>query len=299
MSINYHTHTLPLVGHLSVLQTGEAKLPREVLTRAFIDSPELDVNWLSPAPRPGNSFLRATSAVSNTKMGSDVLIMRPVVSHGERLVRHLVQEVNDGAELSYRTVLRFELTGGKFVSTLDSALQDWQVGFLTDLAYQVKETFEEDQNYYPKRAVTTLLENVMKRARSSNVSRTVEFIPHRNEAVIRALHDALRATYQASDRPEALIAEMIPLIDTEDQRMTVVRALQGDAARALNRLANEMKQAKAVGASDRQIVALRQRARAELDKVDEYRGFVSGSLDTIAHVEDDLRAAFLELIYGV
>ena len=33
MSINYHTHTLPLVGHLSVLQTGEAKLPREVLTR--------------------------------------------------------------------------------------------------------------------------------------------------------------------------------------------------------------------------------------------------------------------------
>jgi ElaB/YqjD/DUF883 family membrane-anchored ribosome-binding protein len=189
----------------------------------------LSMNFLPDEIKPHDAFRRATSVLTgtleiNTDSGGKAtarFLVREVKHDSKHIVRHLVREIVDAKNevLDYATV-------GKMVfsrATADMGI-GWDPAYLNEYPYNgvlknVKNLYHELTQYHNKDTINNISTRIIKSMNPVSIQPRgrAQFIP-------KYAHQTLYAFKQMIESlPGNSIVDIIPLIDTQEQRALIQR----------------------------------------------------------------------------
>lgn len=264
-----------LLGNLLFTNLIDMRIPVTDLTNIFKSNniPESYVRTISQA----DAFRRASSSVKNRTLyvvgqnGNDKVRVEidEVKCDSDSIKRIIgikrVDEVNE--DISYEPVgeIVFNRTGNVCVATPLSAPGDADYQTFRDLCDEVENKYADWSVYHNKDTVRNIINRIISDTHPVNLMPTglCKFIPQSSTALLYSLKEALTEmqTYAINPNMSTNIMEIIPVIDTDDQRDLIEKNFTAEITDELFGFTQELKDV----LSKRQTLSTRS-AAAYIDK---------------------------------
>lgn len=291
-----------ILGHLAFYTIGDLKIDEQTLERLFQKNnlPKRFIRKISKV----DAFRRATSAANGTieidfngKKVKAKLEVDEVRKDNSGIVRLLGRKVIDdnNAEVSYETVGRIDYTRGTgTISTSANTI------FLNEYDYRsvlrdIENRYNEWAVYHTKDTIKNLTVNIVKSLYPVNLmpSGVAKFIPKTQKDYLFGLQGLIRdlSNYGAGN-----VFEVIPVIDTDEQRDLITRTADSDIRNELNGFISELKNV----LTAKQIIPL-QTAKTYVQKFNEMKNKVAeyekliGTYMTVIHTQIKNALEFVEV----
>ena len=293
-----------LLGNLLFMNIRDMKIPENDLVSMF-NSAGISTSFIRRIS-PADAYRRATSSIKGGKNsivlnGNQGTINVDEVSCDENeVVRvisvHGIDEQNQDVEFAKILKFRFD----RYSEQLDTDyIGQWTIGSnpeLDNLVKTVNDRFDEWKIYHNKDTVRNLINRVVQSMHPISLMPTgiCKFIPESKSDVVYSLKElmGLMSSYCVNNNEEN-IAEIIPVIDTVEQRGLVERNYTVEVVDEMNDLAVALNKAIAKGTlSSRQASSYIDRFTELKKKAEEYDNML-GIYST--NIRDQLRAS-LELV---
>lgn len=235
-----------LLGFLEFHSIGELRIHKDELGTIF-NKNGLDPKFMPQEIKPHDAYRRATGKATSTvsidfngKPSEARLMVREVKADSNMVIRHLVRELVDkkNEQLGYATV-------GKFILQKKSGTMDisWDSSFLSEYEYDVlladiQALYNEWTQFHTKDTVTNIVRRVVNDMNHVSImpNGRATFIPRNQRATLenlRGVIDDLK-DYHTGNTPSVM--ELIPMMDTSDQRDMVKRRAEMQLSEEANML---------------------------------------------------------------
>lgn len=294
-----------LLGSLVFANLADMKVPAKDMETIFRSNgvPEKYVRSISPA----DAYRRATSSVKNKSiniMGDNGFIQPVRVEIDEvRCDSDTIKRVvgiksvdTDTEDVGYESVgeIIFQRANNTCVSMSLKSSLDVNFQKYEDLMDTVVDRYNEWSVYHNKATVKNIITRIISDMHPVNLMPTglCKFIPKQSSQDLYNLKAALyeMSAYAIDKTAPGNIMEIIPVVDTEEQRSLIEKNFQKEMTDELFGLTQDIKQKlssnKAV--SSRSIAAYTEKFRMLKDKISDYNGLMDIYTETI---ELQLKAA--------
>lgn len=298
---NAELNTEELLGFLEFHSIGELRIHKEQLGDLF-DKNGLDPKYVPRQIKAHDAFRRATkqaqSSISidfNGNPSKARLLVREVISDNNMVVRHLVREIVDSANevLEYNTVGKFILQ--KKTGTMDVS---WDHYYLNEYPYDVlindtKDLFIDWTEYHTRETVRTMVSNIIKDMNNVSIfpRGKATFIPRDKRHTLENLRGLIDDLEDFHINNGESVIEVIPMIDTVDQREMVQRRVEAELTMETNMLladfAELLSQDKT---SVKTVKRYAQRVVDLQDRLDEYETLIERKMQVLGQQLDDALA---------
>jgi len=241
--------TSELLGFLEFHTIADLRIHKDDLGTLFEDHGLDKKRFLPDKIHPQDVFRRATKEIesaisihygSNKNQKARVLV-REVKSDENMVIRHLVREVvNDKDErLDYDTVGRLILD--RKAGTIST---DFQHHYLSEYAYDLlldtaRNLFNEWLNYHTRETINNIVRRVVNAMNHVSImpNGKATFLPRTQRITLYALAGMIQdlEPYHA-DTNKLSVVEIIPVIDTIEQRDMIAKRVESDIQNSANEL---------------------------------------------------------------
>jgi hypothetical protein len=229
-----------LLGHILFLSMDEVKIHKDDLGTLF-KKHNVSSSFLPHEIKPHDAYRRASSKAQgpievdvNGQKYKARLLVREVKKDTKRVLRHLVRELIDekNEETKYATV-------GKIIYDRGNEAMDisWDPGFLGEYDYKkvledTRDLYVEWTQYHTKDTVRNIFNKVVKSMHPISITSggRAQFIPKMNQDLLYSLKGVVE------ELPGASLAEIIPMIDTVDQRNLITKNLEKEVLYDVDKL---------------------------------------------------------------
>lgn len=251
MAVNTNNQINPdlLLGYLEFHSIPDLRIPKADLA-ALWSKHGLPMLFLPGEIRPCDAFRRATASAQKTvqvnwkcSQYTAKLLVREVKSDPAEIVRLLVREIVD----SKNEVLDYAIAGKVTFERSNGTVKtwsDWQL--LSEYGYDsilrhMEYTYNEFISYHTRDTVRNLINKVL---RSTNPVSIIphsqgKFIPKRNHGLLMGLK-ALFSDLRRYSKGEDCNMDLIPMVNTADQRELVARRATIELTGELDTLVTEL-----------------------------------------------------------
>ena len=237
-----------LLGNLLFMNIKDMKLSEKELNDEFVAA-GLSSSYINKI-KPSDVFRRATSSIKGkscilTKSGiKSVINIDEVCSDNDKIIRiaslHGIDEKNEDIEFEKMLSFRFDRYTKKMKFTISSqhlsndALQ---------IAQEVEARFNEWCIYHNKDTIRNLINRIVTSMHPVNLMPTgiCKFIPLNSSDTLHKLHKLISnmSVYCINQGDENLV-EIIPIIDTKDQRDLITKNYSLEITEEMNDLASAL-----------------------------------------------------------
>lgn len=245
-----------LLGNLLFTNLVDMKIPAADLTGIFKSNniPESYVKAISHADafrRASSSVKNRTLYVSGTNGGNDKVRVEidEVKCDSDSIKRIIgikrVDEVNE--DIQYQPVgeILYTRTGNVCVATPLCATGDADYQVLRDLCDEVEAKYADWSVYHNKDTVRNIINRIIADTHPVNLMPTglCKFIPQNSTDLLYNLKEALKvmSTYRTNTMVGDNVMEIIPVIDTEEQRELVEKNFTAEITNELFSFTQELK----------------------------------------------------------
>lgn len=229
-----------LLGHLLFLSMDEVKIHKDDLGSLF-KKHQVSSTFLPHEIKPHDAYRRATSRAQgpievniNGKFQKARLLVRETKKDDKVVVRNLVRELLDekNAEADYVTVGKFTYDRNNEALNIS-----WDHNYLGEYDYKkvLDEThalYTEWTQYHTKDTVRNIFNRVIKSMHPVSITNggRAQFIPKMNQDLLYSLKAVVE------ELPGNSLAEVIPMIDTDDQRKLITKNLEKEVLYEVDKL---------------------------------------------------------------
>ena len=232
-----------LLGHLLFLSMDEVKIHKDDLGLLF-QKHQISSSFLPHEIKPHDAYRRATSRAQgpievmiNGKHHKARLLVRETKKDDKVVVRNLVRELLDeqNAEADYVTVGKLT-----FDRNNDSLNISWDANYLGEYDYkkvleETRDLFNEWTQFHTKETVRNIMNRVIKSMYPVSITNggRAQFIPKMNQDLLYSLKAVVE------ELPGNSLAEVIPMIDTVDQRSLISKNFEKEVLFEVDKLLEE------------------------------------------------------------
>lgn len=273
-----------VIGHLCWYSVGEDLYDREELRKSLLYNGLSETN-LPNAIRPADAFRRATKDVEMRRVETDQegvyenYIIRNVVSNDDIVQRNIVKETVDskGARLDY--VSEVEMTFDRKAETFNYSVTSG--GMAEELAEEASKLFDIYLTHHNATAIRACAIKILQTMSPTPVrpSGGVYFVPAKHSLKLDCLVGFLRS-FQKGE------GQMIPLIDTEDNRDMVKQKLYEHLQRTLHGCNETLTNESLPKGQVRMLIEDAKRVVADFK---DYREVITGAVDDMENHVDLIR----------
>ncbi|ABS83607.1 hypothetical protein 0305phi8-36p046 [Bacillus phage 0305phi8-36] len=243
---NADLQTSELLGFLEFHTISDLRIHKDDLGQIFARN-SLDPKFMPQEIKAHDAYRRATAKATSTvtidfggKPSEARLMVREVKSDGNMVIRHLVRELVDkkNEQLGYATVGKFILQ--KKTGTMDIS---WDSSFLTEYPYDVllsdtQALYNEWMQFHTKDTVNNLVRRVVNDMNHVSImpNGRATFIPRNQRNTLENLRGVIDDLEDYHTGTSKSIMEVIPMIDTSDQRDMVQRQVESQMSEEANQL---------------------------------------------------------------
>lgn len=235
-----------LLGHILFLSMDEVKIHKDDLGNLF-QKHQISSTFLPHEIKPHDAYRRATSKAQGpieftvgNKIHKARLLVRETKKDGKVVVRNLVRELLDeqNAEADYVTV-------GKLVfdRNNESLNISWDANYLGEYDYRkvledTQALYNEWTQYHTKDTVRNIMNRVIKSMHPVSITNggRAQFVPKLNQDLLYSLKAVVE------ELPGNSLAEIIPMIDTADQRKLITKNFEKEVLYDVDKLLEEFSQ---------------------------------------------------------
>lgn len=277
-----------LLGNLLFMSTVPMKIPKTDLKNIFIANgiPESFVREISAA----DAFRRATSSVQG-RFGSWKVEVDEVKSDKDGIKKTVgIKTVNANDTINYLPVLDIIFNrASEDAATLkyNVNIQYLQCATEVDaIEKQILDNFNEWKVYHTKETIVNTIKRIVQSMHPVNLMPTglCKFIPKRYNDMLKGLRESLgQMDAYRDDMNSANLCEIIPVIDTEEQRSYIAKTCESEVKTELFSTILEMKDAlKNKGSlTARSVASYVERFKVLSDKVDDYQQMLGAYKDAL------------------
>jgi hypothetical protein len=236
-----------LLGFLEFHGFGDLKIHKDELGKLF-EKNMLPMSYLPNKIHPADAYRRATAQAQSTieidhngNRHKARLLVREVKSDSNMIIRHLVREIVNAQDerLEYDEVGRFVLDRKNNNVLNTSIMHSFSHEYpYADLMRQIQALYVEWSEYHTKDTVNNIVRRIIKDMNNVNLTPNgrATFIPKTQKNLLMGLQGLFEdlIPYQA-DGCESYI-EIIPVIDTVEQRRTVEKRVEREITSEANEL---------------------------------------------------------------
>ncbi|MNQ62477.1 hypothetical protein D3C85_768220 [compost metagenome] len=275
-----------LLGHILFMTVDELKVHKDDLASLFAKH-SLSSSFLPNEIKPHDAYRRASSKAAqsievnyNGSVQKARLMVREVKKDNDKVHRHLIRELIDEKNIAteYATV-------GKMIFNRSTEMMeiDWDRSYLGEYNYtqvliETQDLFSEWTQFHTKDTVRNIVNKVVKSTHPVSIMQggRAQFIPKLNRDILFNLRNMVR------ELPGASVAEIIPMIDTVDQRELITKNLErevlADVDTLLGDFAELLKNSSVRAGQVKRYAA----AFVELqEKTAKYEGLLSSKMDVL------------------
>lgn len=265
-----HVSTLDsgaILGRISWYQVSATRVPH-ARVKAILERVGLE-NILSRPPADSDVFRRVFTNGQRREYATaqpgitENLMVREVVSTGERIVKRIVRELVDaaGETLEYEEIadVRFNKSHPERIDVVEMVVNPNAHALVESLAAQ----YRDERGCLNGKGVRDLIVRGLEACRATRVRDGVFFIMEEYAEKLEALEEI------ANLMPGALL-HSLPLIDDRKQRDLVRKAFESEAAEALDRITTELDEALAGEADPDAFTRFQARLAPVMDKAKQY-----------------------------
>jgi hypothetical protein len=232
-----------LLGNLLFLNMTDLTIHKDDLTNLF-KKHNLPLTFMPNEIKPHDAYRRATQRAAqaieinyNGAKTKAKLLVREVVADQKKVERHLVREVIDTQQQK-----PLYISAGKMIFNRDTELMEisWDPGYLTEYDYKqvltdIQTLYTEWTEYHTKDTVRNIVNKIVKSMHPVSVMQggRAQFIPKVNQDMLYDLKSMIE------ELPGGSIAEIIPMIDSTDQRDLITKNLEQEVLADVDRLLND------------------------------------------------------------
>lgn len=276
-----------LLGHILFLSMDEVKIHKDDLSDLFKKN-QVSSSFLPHEIKPHDAYRRATSraqgAIDVTIGGQTQkarLLVRETKKDDDIVVRNLVRELLDekNAEADYVTVGK--LTYDRKNEALNIS---WDSNYLNEYDYKrvledTQDLYAEWTQYHTKETVRNIFNRVVKSMHPISIATggRAQFIPKMNQDLLYSLKAIVE------ELPGNSLAEVIPMIDTVDQRDLITKNLEKEVLYDVDKLLEDFSELLQGGSTLRKSTVKRyaQMVVSLQAKTQEYEGLLSSKMTVI------------------
>lgn len=229
-----------LLGHILFMTVDELKVHKDDLASLFAKH-NLSKNFLPHEIKAHDAYRRASSKAAQTleivfngAPQKARLMVREVKKDHDKVHRHLIRELIDEKNIAteYATV-------GKMIFNRSTELMEitWDSAYLGEYAYdtvlhETEDLFMEWTQFHTKDTVRNIVNKVVKSTHPVSIMQggRAQFIPKLNRDILFNLRNMVR------ELPGGSLAEIIPMIDTIDQRELITKNLEREVLAEVDNL---------------------------------------------------------------
>lgn len=235
-----------LLGFLEFHTISDLRIHKDDLGAIF-NKNGLDPKFMPQEIKPHDAYRRATAKATSTvsidfngKPSEARLMVREVKADNNMVIRHLVRELVDkkNEQLGYATV-------GKFILQKKSGMMDisWDSSFLSEYEYDVlladiQALYNEWTQFHTKDTVNNIVRRVVNDMNHVSImpNGRATFIPRNQRATLENLRGVIDDLKDYHTGANPSIMELIPMMDTSDQRDMVKRRAEMQLSEEANML---------------------------------------------------------------
>jgi hypothetical protein len=296
---NADISTDELLGFLEFHTIGDLRIHKDQLGDIF-DSNGLDNKFLPREIKPHDAYRRATAKAQSTieingsgdKKQKARLLVREVKADDNMVVRHLVREIVDSQNevLDYNTV-------GKFIFKRKSGTMDvsWSPDYLDEYEYDVliediRSLFVDWTEYHTRDTVNNMVRRIINDMNHISVmpNGKATFIPRNQRHTLECVKGMIEDLEEYHNGEAESIIEIIPVIDTVDQREMVKKRAETQLSGEANQLLADF--AELLGQDTTSVKTVQRYAKrvTELqDRLGEYEDLIHRKMDVLGNQLQD------------
>lgn len=282
-----------LLGNLLFINLADMKIPAADLKQIFANNsiPESYVRDISQA----DAFRRATSSIKNkTIVASDGNVVRVEIdevrcdSDGIKRMIGIKRIDSQAEDVSYQPVgeIIFDRHLGICTALPYSNLNSHDFNEVYNLCNEVNNRYNDWSVYHNKDTVKNIVNRIISDTHPINLMPTglCKFTPHTSAQLLYSLKDALGEmnAYSLSNSRENIM-EIIPIIDTKEQRDLVNRNFRAEMTDELMGMVNELRDVlqKKQKISSRSAASYIERLKANEAKIQDYESLLGTYVGSI------------------
>lgn len=266
-----------LLGNLLFMTTVDMKIPKTDFQNIF-QANNIPVSFIRDISA-ADAFRRATSSVSG-KYGSykvEVDETRSDKDGIKKVVGIKTPDANDSIE--YRPVVEILFDRDTETATaikMTGNIRQGEEQTVDDITDTILNNFTEWKIFHTKETIVNTIKRIVKSMHPVNLMPTglCKFIPKQYNSLATGLKEALSQLNAYRTNPcEANICEIIPVIDTDEQRNAISLSCQGEVKKELEDTVVELRDAlsKKGSLTPKSIASYVERFKALSEKVDDYQ----------------------------
>lgn len=274
-----------LLGNLLFINLTDMKIPAANLKRLFVNNgiPERYVRDISQA----DAFRRASSSIKNRNItldGGNVRVEIDEVRCDSDSIKRIigVKKIDSVAEdISYEPVgeIIFTRQGGNCIATPLMSLSGNDYATVDALCAEITNKYGDWSVFHNKDTVRNIVNRIISDTHPINLMPTglCKFTPNTSASLLYSLKDALEEMSSYTlDTSRENIMEIIPVIDTKEQRDLVNRNFQAEMTDELMGMVNELREVlqKKQTISSRSAAAYIERLKANEAKIKDYESLL-------------------------
>lgn len=298
---NSELDTSELLGFLEFHSIGELRIHKNQLGDLF-DKNGLDNKFMPREIKSHDAYRRATSQAQSTisidyngSKSKARLLVREVVSDKNMVIRHLVREIVDSknAVLDYNTV-------GKFILQKKSSAMEisWDHSFLDEYAYDVlikdiQTLFTDWTQYHTRDTISNMVRRVISDLNNVSImpNGKATFIPRNQRHTLENLRGLIDDLEDFHQNNGVSVMEVIPMIDTVDQREMVQKRVETHMSSEANQLLADFAE---LLSQDKTSVKTVQRYAKRVvnlqERLEEYEDLIERKMDVLGNQLSDALA---------
>jgi len=242
-----------ILGYIEMHSISDIKIHKTDLEHLFWTH-GMSTTHLPEKIKPHDAFRRATHTaqqsikINNSDSPNARLLVREVVCESDRIVRHLVREIVDSHNevLDYATVGKFE-----FSRESERMYYSWDHAYLDEYNYvsilqEIEQLFLEWTQYHTKDTVRNIVNRIVESMNPVGFMARGKamFIPKHQAENLKSLKSIIDdLSFYAHETDQKPIMEIIPMIDTVEQRNLLHRRIEIEISDGLDSVITEMRQA--------------------------------------------------------
>lgn len=264
--------------------------------------PKIAPDKIQPHDAYRRATKRAESSIEIKYNGKDAkakLLVREFKTDQNVVVRHLVREVADEADEDFKFV-----TVGKFIFQRKSGTMEisWDNGYLSEYPYDsvmkdIANLYTEWTEYHTRDTISNIVRNVIQKLNHVAImpNGKATFVPRNQRFTIEALQDlvhALKPYHQGNNESRM---ELIPVIDTIEQRNSIGQRAEEEIAKEADQLMADFAQLLGAESFDNVKVVQRfaERVTALQLRADEYVGLTNRKMEVLNNQLSDAMAKIM------
>ena len=274
-----------LLGNLLFINLTDMKIPAASLKQIFANNqiPENYVRDISQA----DAFRRASSSIKNrtiTLDGNNVRVEIDEVRCDQDSIKRIigVKKIDSAAEdISYEPVgeILFTRQGGNCIATPLVSLPGADYNTIYDLCTEISNKYGDWSVFHNKDTVRNIINRIINDTHPINLMPTglCKFTPKTSAGLLYCLKDALtEMSSYTLDTSRENIMEIIPIIDTREQRDLVRKNFRVEMQDELMGMVNELREIlqKKQSISSRSAAAYIERLNANEAKIRDYESLL-------------------------